>query len=51
MIAVDSSALIAILRRAPEADSFLQVIATAEGCLSVTPQVVAQDAGPAEAAR
>ena len=33
MIAVDSSALIAILRRAPEADSFLQVIATADGCL------------------
>ena len=33
MIAVDSSALIAVLRREPEADSFLQVIATADGCL------------------
>ena len=33
MIVVDSSALVAILRREPEADSFLQVIATAEGCL------------------
>ncbi len=33
MIVIDSSALIAILRREPEADSFLQVIATAEGCL------------------
>ena len=82
MIAVDSSALIAILRRAPEADSFLQVIATADGCLlssvslletsmvlagrtgdaaswseldaliaRASMQVVAQDAGLAEAAR
>lgn len=33
MIVVDSSALVAILRREPEADSFLQVIAGAEGCL------------------
>lgn len=33
MIVVDSSALIAILRREPEADSFLQVIAATEGCL------------------
>jgi len=33
VIGVVSSALIAILRRAPEADSFLQVIATADGCL------------------
>ncbi len=33
MIVVDSSALIAILRREPEADSFLQVIAAADGCL------------------
>ena len=33
MIAVDGSALVAILRREPEADSFLQVIATADGCL------------------
>lgn len=33
MIAIDSSALIAILRREPEADSFLQVIAAAQGCL------------------
>ncbi len=33
MIVIDSSALIAILRREPEADSFLQVIATADGCL------------------
>jgi len=33
VIVVDSSALIAILRREPEADSFLQVIVGAEGCL------------------
>ncbi len=33
MIVVDSSALIAILRREPEADSFLQTIATSDGCL------------------
>ncbi len=33
MIAVDSSALIAILRREPEADRFLQVIAAADGRL------------------
>jgi ribonuclease VapC len=33
VIAVDSSALIAILRREPEADSFLRVIASAEGCV------------------
>ena len=33
MIVVDSSALIAILRREPEADDFLRVIAEAEGCL------------------
>ena len=33
MIVVDCSALIAILRREPEADGFLQAIATAEGCL------------------
>ncbi len=33
MIVVDSSALIAILRREPEADSFLQVVADADGCL------------------
>lgn len=33
MIVVDSSALIAILRREPEADSFLQVIAAADRCL------------------
>ena len=33
MIVVDSSALIAILRREPEADTFLQIIAQAEGCL------------------
>ncbi|MGB8841618.1 MAG: type II toxin-antitoxin system VapC family toxin [Aliidongia sp.] len=33
MIVVDSSALIAILRRKPEADSFLQIIASTEGCL------------------
>jgi len=30
---MDSSALIATLRRAPEADSFPRVIATADGCL------------------
>lgn len=33
MIVVDSSALIAILRREPEADGFLRIIAEAEGCL------------------
>ncbi len=33
MIVVDSSALIAILRREPEADAFLHIIAEAEGCL------------------
>ncbi len=33
MIAVDSSALIAVLRREPEADDFLRVIAGAGGCL------------------
>ena len=33
MIVVDSSALIAILRREPEADSFLRLITEAEGCL------------------
>lgn len=33
MIVIDSSALIAILRREPEADDFLRVIAEAEGCL------------------
>lgn len=33
MIVIDSSALIAILRREPEADDFLRVIAKAEGCL------------------
>ena len=33
MIVVDSSALIAILRREPEADSFLQIIASSDGCL------------------
>lgn len=32
MIAVDSSALIAILRREPEADAFLRVIAGARQC-------------------
>ena len=82
MIVVDSSALIAILRREPEADNFLRLIAEADGCLlsSVTwletsmvlagrtgdaaswtefdaliaragIEVVAQDAGLAEAAR
>ena len=82
MIVVDSSALIAILRREPEADSFLQAIVAADQCLlsSVSllessmvlagrggdatswreldalilragMQVVAQDAGLAEAAR
>jgi ribonuclease VapC len=33
VIVIDSSALIAILRREPEADSFLRVIVSAEGCL------------------
>ncbi len=33
MIVVDSSALIAILRREPEADDFLHIIAETEACL------------------
>ena len=33
MIVVDSSALIAILRREPEADAFLEIIAAADRCL------------------
>ena len=33
MIVVDSSALVAILRREPEADHFLQAIAEADGCM------------------
>jgi ribonuclease VapC len=33
VIVVDSSALIAILRREQEADGFLQIIAAADGCL------------------
>jgi ribonuclease VapC len=33
VIVVDSSALIAILRREPEADGFLQIIAAADDCL------------------
>jgi ribonuclease VapC len=33
VIVVDSSALIAILRREPEADDFLRVIAEADGCI------------------
>jgi len=33
VIVIDSSALIAILRREPEADRFLHVIAAADGCL------------------
>jgi ribonuclease VapC len=33
VIVVDSSSLIAILRREPEADDFLEIIANAEGCL------------------
>ncbi len=33
MIVVDSSALVAILRREPEADAFLWGIAEADGCL------------------
>ena len=33
MIVLDSSALIAILRREPVADDFLRIIAEAEGCL------------------
>lgn len=36
MIVVDSSALIAILRREPEADAFLRMIAEADGCLLST---------------
>jgi ribonuclease VapC len=33
VIVVDSSALVAVLRREPEADRFLQVITEADGCL------------------
>ena len=33
MIVVDSSALVAVLRREPEADEFLRIIASADGCL------------------
>lgn len=33
MIVVDSSALVAILRREPEADDFLRIVAAAEQCL------------------
>ncbi len=33
MIVIDTSALLAILRREPEADRFLQIIAEADGCL------------------
>jgi ribonuclease VapC len=33
VIVVDSSALIAILRREPQADGFLRIIAAADGCL------------------
>lgn len=33
MIVVDSSALIAILRREPEADDFLRIVAGTENCL------------------
>ncbi len=33
LIVVDSSALVAILRREPEADDFLRIIAAADGCL------------------
>ncbi|WP_428489481.1 type II toxin-antitoxin system VapC family toxin [Rhodopila sp.] len=33
MIVIDSSALIAVLRREPEADGFLKIIAAARGCL------------------
>jgi ribonuclease VapC len=33
VIVVDSSALVAILRREPEADDFLRVIAETDGCL------------------
>lgn len=33
MIVVDSSALVAVLRREPEADRFLRLIAEADSCL------------------
>ncbi len=33
MIVIDSSALIAILRREPEADSFIRIVASSDGCL------------------
>ena len=33
VIVVDSSALIAILRREPEVDRFLRIVAEADGCL------------------
>ena len=55
MIVVDSSALVAILRREPEADAFLHIVAGADGCLlsSVslleTSMVLAGRTGDAEA--
>jgi ribonuclease VapC len=33
VIVVDSSALVAVLRREPEADAFLEIIAAADRCL------------------
>ena len=33
MIVIDTSALIAVLRREPEADTFLRIIAKSEACL------------------
>ena len=33
MVAVDTSALIAVLRREPEADGFIRAISTASGCV------------------
>jgi ribonuclease VapC len=40
MIVIDSSALIAILRREPEADGFLRIISEADGCLISSPSLL-----------
>ena len=44
---MDSSALIAILRRAPEADSFPRVIAMADGCLLSSVSLLETSLAPA----
>lgn len=54
MIVIDSSALVAILRREPEADAFLRIIAEADACflssvsLLETSMVLAGRTGEAE---